>query len=129
MLRFLHKFRHRLSDIDALPQLTLLGAVIGCIAGLFIVMFRYAIELPLSYFLPLNNENFEGLTPLWQFGLPVVGALIIGAGFYCLDSMQRHVSIGHVLELLHNYVGRIPAIHQMLHFVGVSIILFCGSPV
>jgi CIC family chloride channel protein len=129
MLRFLHKFRHRLSDIDALPQLTLLGAVIGCVAGLFIVMFRYAIEMPLSYFLPLNNENFEGLTPLWQFGLPVVGALIIGAGFHFLDSKQRHVGIGHVLERLHNYEGRMPAINLVVQFVGGAISLICGHSV
>jgi CIC family chloride channel protein len=129
MLRLLYKFRHRLSDIDALPQLTLLGAVTGCVAGLCIVMFRYAIEMPLSYFLPLNNDNFEGLTPLWQFGLPVVGALIIGTGFHFLDSKQRHVSIGHVLERLHNYEGRMPTINLVVQFIGGAISLICGHSV
>ena len=35
-------FRHSLSYIDALPQLTLLGFVIGLFTGLIIVVFRLA---------------------------------------------------------------------------------------
>ena len=129
MLRFLRQFRYRLSDIDALPQLTLLGAAIGCVAGSLIVLFRLSIEIPLSYFLPLNNDNFEGLTPLWQFGLPVIGAFIIGTGFHFLDSKQRHVSIGHVLERLHNYSGRMPIINLVVQFIGGAISLICGHSV
>lgn len=129
MLHFIHQFRNRLSDIDALPQLTFLGAVIGCITGIFIVIFRYAIEIPLSYLLPLNNDNFEGLSPLWQFGLPVFGALIIGSCFHFLDSRHRHVSIGHVLERLHNYEGRMPAINLFVQFIGGVISLISGHSV
>ena len=129
MLRFFHNFRHRLSDIDALPQLTLLGAVIGCLAGLFIVVFRYTIEMPLGYLLPLNNDNFEGLTPWWQFGLPIAGALIIGTGFHFLDHRHRHVSIGHVLERLHNYEGRMPVVNLLVQFIGGAICLICGHSV
>jgi H+/Cl- antiporter ClcA len=129
MLQFINQFRNRLSDIDALPQLTLLGAVIGCITGLLIVIFRYSIDITLSYFLPLNNDNFEGLTPIWQFGLPVFGAFIIGLSFHFLDSKHRHVSIGHVLERLHNYEGRMPVINLFVQFIGGIISLICGHSV
>jgi H+/Cl- antiporter ClcA len=129
MSQFINQFRNRLSYIDALPQLTILGAIIGCVAGLLIVVFRYTIETSLNYLLPTSNDNFEGLSPVWQFALPVIGALIIGTGFHFLDSKHRHVSIGHVLERLHNYEGRMPAINLLVQFIGGIISLVCGHSV
>lgn len=129
MSQFINQFRNRLSDIDALPQLTLLGAIIGLIAGLLIVAFRFAIEIPLSHLLPFNNENFEGLSSVWHFALPVTGALVIGAAFHFLDPSHRYVSVGHVLERLHNYEGRMPAINLLVQFVGGIISLISGHSV
>ena len=125
----LARFRHRLADIDALPQLTLLGIAIGCAAGLLIVLFRYAIELPLSYILPGNNENFEGLSHFWHFALPVAGALIIATGLHHLKDKDRSVSVGHVLERLHNFQGRMPLTNMIVQFIGGAISLITGQSV
>ncbi len=123
------QFRHRLADIDALPQLTLLGVIIGCASGGLIILFRYAIELPLGYILPGNNENFEGLSKAWQFGLPVIGALIIGTGLHFLNAKDRSVSVGHVLERLHNFQGRMPLTNLIVQFAGGVISLITGQSV
>ncbi len=129
MPQFINQFRNRLSDIDALPQLTLLGAIIGLVTGLLIVVFRLAIEIPLGYLLPFNNENFEGLSSIWHFALPVSGALLIGTAFHFLDEKHRYVSITHVLERLHNYEGRMPAINLFVQFIGGIISLISGHSV
>ncbi|MEO0444397.1 MAG: chloride channel protein, partial [Pseudomonadota bacterium] len=125
----LTRFRHRLADIDALPQLTIVGIVIGCAAGLLIVAFRYGIELFLDHLLPEHNENFEGLSHWWHFGLPIAGALIIGSGLHLLKARDRHVSVGHVLERLHNFQGRMPAINLAVQFVGGMLSLVTGQSV
>ena len=54
--------RDQLAGADSLPLLTLLGLLTGLIAGAVIVLFRWAVEIPLTYFLPDNFENFE-VTP------------------------------------------------------------------
>ncbi|MGH1486379.1 MAG: chloride channel protein [Cellvibrionaceae bacterium] len=125
----LARFRHRLADIDALPQLTLLGIAIGCAAGVLIVLFRYAIELPLSHILPGNNENFEGLSHFWHFALPVIGAFIIATGLHNLKDKDRNVSVGHVLERLHNFQGRMPLTNMIVQFIGGTISLITGQSV
>jgi len=123
------KFRHSLADFDALPQLTLLGIIIGFSAGGLIVLFRYAIEVPLAYILSGNIENFEGLSPLWRFGLPMTGALIIATGLHYLKEKDRNVSIGHVLERLHNFQGRMPITNLFVQFIGGAISLITGQSV
>ena len=53
-------FRRRLSGVDALPQLAVLGLLSGLITGGVILLFRQAIEWPLEHFLPgAGSESFE----------------------------------------------------------------------
>ena len=55
-------FRRRLSGVDALPQLAVLGLLSGLITGGVILVFRLAIEWPLEHFLPGDgSESFEQL--------------------------------------------------------------------
>ncbi len=55
-------FRRRLSGVDALPQLAVLGLLSGLFTGGVILVFRLAIEWPLEYFLPGDgSESFEEL--------------------------------------------------------------------
>lgn len=123
------RFRHRLADFDALPQLTLLGILIGCAAGLLIIAFRFAIELPLSYILNEHNENFENLSLIWRFSLPMIGAFVIATGLHFLKENHRNVSIGHVLERLHNFQGRMPVVNLIVQFFGGVISLITGQSV
>src|SRR5690554_8218764 len=55
-------FRRKLSGVDALPQLAVLGLLSGILTGVVILLFRFAIEWPLEHFLPgVGSENFEQL--------------------------------------------------------------------
>jgi H+/Cl- antiporter ClcA len=125
----LTNFRHRLADFDALPQLTLLGIIIGCAAGVLLVLFRLAIEIPLNFFLPGDNENFEGLASHWHFALPVIGASIIALGMHIINPRFHQVSVGHVLERLHNFQGRMPFTNLLVQFIGGIISLVTGQSV
>lgn len=123
------QFRHSLADIDALPQLTLLGVVVGLLSGLLIIAFRLLIEIPLSWGLPGHSENFEGLPPILHFFLPVIGAIIIGVGLHYLPQKFRDVSVGNVLERFHNYQGRMPAGNLFVQFFGGILCLISGQSV
>ena len=125
----LRQFRHRLADIDALPQLTLLGIIIGCAAGILIVIFRLSIQWTLDSLLPNHNENFESLSLAWRFGLPASGALLLATGMHYLKEKDRQVSVGHVLERLHNFQGRMPATNLLVQFIGGVISLISGQSV
>lgn len=127
--KLLNPFRYRLAGVNALPQLTLLGIIIGCSSGVLIIAFRMVINGSLSYFLPGDAENFEGLDGRWHFFLPVIGALIIVAGFHFPPDRYRQVSVSNVLERLHNYQGRMHWINLLVQFIGGAISLIAGLPV
>ncbi|WP_431687032.1 chloride channel protein [Hahella sp. NBU794] len=113
-------FRRRVASYEALPQLALLGFLSGLATGLVILLFRAAIELPLGYLLPGDSaENFEQLTPLMQFCLPIVGALILALWLMRLGVQQRKVGVTHVMERLGYHQGYISLRSGLLQF-------FCG---
>ena len=123
------RFRHRLADINALPQLTLLGILVGCATGILIIIFRYIIETSLSLMLAGDNEDFEQLDYFWRFALPTSGALLLAIGMHFLKHKDRNVSMGHVLERLHNFQGRMPATNLVIQFIGGAISLISGQSV
>ena len=132
-MRFIKKsarhFRDRLADIDALPQLTFLGMIVGLLAGSLIIAFRLLVETTLSAALPGHNENFEGLPRLLHFILPFAGSIIIGLGLHHIAKKYRDVSVGNVLERFHNYQGRMPAANLAVQFVGGVLSLVSGQSV
>jgi CIC family chloride channel protein len=53
-------FSNRLSNVDALPQLAILGLLSGIATAVIILIFRFCIEFPLSFFLPNGDpENLK----------------------------------------------------------------------
>jgi len=128
-LNKLDDFRHRLAYIDALPQLTFLGFIIGLTVGLVITLFRVMINWPLAQLLPIHGENFEALSREWHFLLPVIGAIIIGVSMQLLPAKYREVSVGHVLTRLHNFQGRMPGANFIVQFIGATISLITGQSV
>ena len=49
---YIHLFRHKLSGVDALPQLAILGLITGSITAGVILLFRLLIEWPLAQYFP-----------------------------------------------------------------------------
>ena len=118
-------FRRRLSGVDALPQLAVLGLLSGLITGGVILVFRLAIEWPLEYFLPgEGSESFEELDLLTRGLLPLTGALILGFLLHRLATQDRKVGIVHVMERLNYHQGYIPFRSAVVQFVaGVATVV------
>jgi len=118
-------FRRRLSGVDALPQLAVLGLLSGLITGGVILVFRLAIEWPLEYFLPGDgSESFEELDLLTRGLLPLTGALILGFLLHRLATQDRKVGIVHVMERLNYHQGYIPFRSAVVQFVaGVATVV------
>jgi H+/Cl- antiporter ClcA len=125
----LDNLRHQLAHLDALPQLTLLGLISGLAAAGIIVAFRLAVDLPLAQIFGSHSEDFESLPRHWHFLLPVIGALLLGIIWQLVPPTNRQVSVGHVLERLHNHQGRMPAANWLLQFCGGIIALLSGQSV
>lgn len=113
--QWLENFRQSLAYIDALPQLTVLGALVGLTTGALIIAFRLLIELPLDQLVPGGAENFEALPPEQRVMLIMGGAIVICV-FILLGRRHRDVGIGHVIDRLHNYQGYLPSRNLMVQF-------------
>lgn len=122
-------FRHRLAHTDALSQLTLLGFLAGIGAALLVVAFRLSIDTPLGLVLAKGSEDFESLPPLWRFTLAAGGGLLIGAFLQWLPASMRQVSVGHIIDRMHNHQSRIPLANMLVQFIGGVLCLLTGQSV
>ncbi|SHK01620.1 chloride channel protein, CIC family [Marinobacter antarcticus] len=115
----------RLSGVDSLPQLAVLGLLSGLVTGGVILVFRLAIEWPLGYFLPGNDsEAFENLDILTRGLLPLAGALGLGLLLHRLATHDRKVGVVHVMERLNYHQGYITAKSAFIQFiVGVTTVV------
>jgi CIC family chloride channel protein len=103
---------------------------VGALAGSVIIVFRLVIEHTQSRFLPGHAlENYEGLSALLRFTLPLGGALCIGLGWQFLADQTRQVGITHVMERLAYYQGRLPWRNVLAQFVGAALSIVCGHSV
>ena len=118
-------FRRRLSGVDALPQLAVLGLLSGLITGGVILVFRLAIEWPLERFLPgEGSESFENLDLLTRGLLPLAGALSLGLLFHRLAIHDRKVGVVHVMERLNYHQGYISIRSAIVQFIsGVATVV------
>lgn len=125
---FLENFRQSLAYIDALPQLTMLGAAVGLGTGLLIVSFRLLMDLSLSGFISGAPDNFEALSPVERSLL-----IIVGAAAVCLLMLvgrrHRDVGVGHVLDRLHNYQGYLPWRNTVMQYFSGLLSMISGQSV
>lgn len=118
-------FRRKLSGVDALPQLAVLGLLSGLVTGAVILLFRLAIEWPLEYFLPGDSsESFEELDILTRGLLPLAGALGLGLLLHRLAIHDRKVGVVHIMERLNYHQGYISFKSAMVQFAaGVTTVV------
>ena len=118
-------FRRKLSGVDALPQLAILGLLSGLVTGAVILLFRFAIEWPLEYFLPdANSENFEQLDMITRGLLPLAGAVALGIFLHRLAIHDRKVGVVHIMERLNYHQGYISFKSAMVQFIaGVTTVV------
>jgi CIC family chloride channel protein len=125
----LQHFRHQLASYEALPQLVALGLLSGVGCGLLIALFRYAIDTPLAFLLPLHVENFEGLTSYERFILPIIGGLTLALMYKYWPLIKNKVGVVHLLERLAYHQGQIPGKNLITQFIVAVIALVSGQSV
>ena len=105
----LERFRRQLANVDALPQLCVLGLVSGVITGSLMVGFRFLLGLGATLYMPDGDpEAFEGLAPAWRAALPLVAVLLIGLWLGRQTSAGRKIGVAHVIDRLTYHQGRFP---------------------
>lgn len=124
----LQYFRERLAHYDALPQLVILGLLSGIMTGLLMVLFRLAIELPLTYWLG-QPDDFEGLSSLEHFMWPVIGSGVLILIFYLWPTAAKQVGMVNLFERLSYYQGSIPGKSLVIQFVSATVALVSGHSV
>ena len=105
----LESFRRQLANVDALPQLCVLGLVSGVITGAVMVAFRLLLEAGAALYMPDGDpEAFEGLVPWLRALLPIMSVTLIGLLLYRQRSTARKLGVSHVIERLTYHQGRFP---------------------
>jgi len=136
MLKFFQKasetfpdmIRRRLTGVDTLPQLALLGLLSGILTGGVILLFRFLVEWPLAHLLPGGNtEAFEQLDLLTRSLIPLAGALMLGLLLHRVASHLRRVGVVHVMERLNYHQGYIPFRSALMQFAVGMITLMTGQ--
>jgi len=124
------KFRLSMATVEGVPQLALLGAISGIIAGLVIVAFRILIEYTQMSFLPGGDpENYEGLSPVMRLLLATVGGLVVGLLFQYIAKTAAQVGVVHTMERLAYHQGRLPLRNAIWQFIGGAITIISGHSV
>ena len=120
-------FRRRLADVDALPQLALLGILTGLVTAVVILVFRWAIELSLLLLPGDSTENFEALSLQLRIALLMGGATLLGILLHRYTPSARRVGVVHVMERLSLHQGRLPLRNAVIQFLGGAIALISGQ--
>ncbi|MCG2633906.1 MAG: chloride channel protein [Gammaproteobacteria bacterium] len=126
----LEALRARLSAVEALPQLSLLGLICGCISALVILLFRYLIEGSQGLFLPDGGtENYELLANGSRIFLLLAGGLLVGLLLQLSRPNDRAVGVLHVVERLNDHQGRLPWRNAVQQFIGGAVAIITGFSV
>ncbi|TFH87552.1 chloride channel protein [Billgrantia azerbaijanica] len=105
----LERFRRQLANVDALPQLCVLGVVSGLVTGALMVLFRSLLALGGVLLFPGQSpEAFEALSPLLRSLMPLIAVLLIGVWMWRMPPAGRQIGVLHVIERLTYHQGRFP---------------------
>ncbi|MGC3874420.1 chloride channel protein [Halomonas sp. GXIMD04776] len=105
----LERFRRRLANVDALPQLCVLGVVSGLTTGVLMVLFRLLLSLGGLAFMPGGDyEAFEALPALGRSALPLLAVALIGIWMWRQPPAARKIGVAHVIERLAYHQGKFP---------------------
>ncbi len=125
-MKHVEQLRLKFALLDTLPQLSLLGAISGLIAGGVIVLFRLGTESLQAAFLS-HPENYEALSPLGRVIAPLLSVILI----LFLARLLRNPPVGivHVMERLAYQQGRMPLRNMIYQFFGALFSIAGGHSV
>ena len=121
----LDKLRERLSTANALPQLTLLGLIVGLLAGITVIAFRESIGLLQQLYLDAEHD-YHSISATQRFWLPVLGAMFLGFCFQLIPKNMRQVGVVHVMERLAHHQGKLPYQNALVQFFGAIAAMASG---
>lgn len=125
---FAERQRLQMSNLEALPQLTLIGLLAGLLTGAVVIGFLWLIATSQTAILPSATEDdFESLAPLSRVLLIMAGAVVIGAVLHALRSPR--LGVIHVIERLQSYQGRLPLLNTALQFMCAAVGIICGHSI
>ncbi len=122
----LDNLRDKLAYIDALPLLSGLGIIAGCLSGGTILLFRLATEEVQKLYLQGSSENFESLPPIWYFLLPLIGGISLGILFHFIPQGLHRTGVGLVMERFNHQQGNMSFKGLLVQFFGAAISLASG---
>jgi H+/Cl- antiporter ClcA len=126
----LENLRLRLSSVEALPQLALLGLLSGGLAGGVTITFRLLIESVQTGLLPGGQpENYEGLALFVRVLAAAGGGLAVGLGLQLLQPGIRRVGVVHVMERLAYHQGHLPFANALVQFFAGAASIISGHSV
>jgi len=108
--------------------MAVLGILVGILAGLVVNLFRFVLEAVFPYFSGgLNHDDFESLSPLWHFFLPVAGCIVIGPLLHSLTPELRRMGVSYVIDKVQHFRTRMPIRNALMQFITASIALLSGG--
>ena len=105
----------KLGEANALPLLSILSVITGVITSLIIILFLLVIDFVTRLFMP-SSENFESLTRLHAFCLPIFGSLIIGIILTVSNKRNQKMGIVHVMQHLAKSDSKLPLSNAITQF-------------
>tara|TARA_B100000745_G_scaffold97901_2_gene62214 strand:- start:368 stop:2017 length:1650 start_codon:yes stop_codon:yes gene_type:complete len=121
------KIHQQLASGQAIVRLSLIAALVGAASGGLIVLFRWVVELGLSYLSPHHNNAL--LTDIYTFYAPNIAALLMAGIVIFLPLKAHQTGVAHVILRLFNYAGRLPGINIVVQFILAAIALIGGFSV
>ncbi|NKB37143.1 MAG: chloride channel protein [Gammaproteobacteria bacterium] len=110
--------------------LALLGLVSGLLVGATVISFRLTIETVQVAFLPsADPENYELLSMLERFLLPLGGGLLLGLLFFIVARGQLRVGVIHVMERLAYHEGHLLLKPALVQFFAGALAIVSGHSV
>ncbi len=111
-------------------HLALVGLITGFLAGGVIILFRLIVETIQEGILPgTGSDNYEDLSTIEHFLLPVLGGVLLALLFYLYSRNQRVLGIAKVIDRLTYHQGYFTVRGFFIQFVGAAIAIICGHSV
>jgi len=123
-----HHIHQLLSRDEAKIPMALLGIAVGISAGLVANLFRLVLEGTFPFFSPgLNHDDFESLSPVWHFALPVIGCLVIGQILHIASPDLRRMGVSYVIDNVERFRTTLSVRNAAMQFLTASITLLTGG--
>lgn len=130
MVNLLEQIRLRLAGFNAQPLLALLGLISGLVSGAIIILFRKTVEIFQTGLLPGETpEDFEALSMLSRFLLPVSGGLLLALILVLFSKPTYRFGVVHIMERLAGHEGNMPFRNAVIQFFGAAVALISGQSV